>query len=283
MQSLTFLIRNYKRTFANDYTPDQAFYSGNYSYDVEGPFVKSYHVNFKAEPQGEGAVSHFWDFGDGTTSTLEAPEKDFVPGGTYIITYTATYDTSCSSSLSYPLNLSPYVAGMNNLDFGYTYIGNNQVSLFADSSMGNLTWDLGNNIYSSNPSLIIRVDSVLKKICLKRITGVDTVQVCKNIAPQSYQRCNANFNQFAQPLSDPYHLSAVVIEWTDANGTTYSSKKVRQTSAQFFHVLSSSDYIANEKGQKTRKLAVEMDALLSDGVRTIEIKNMHGVIAVAYP
>lgn len=283
-QSLKINIRNYCASKGiYNYSPDSSFYNGNYNFQFDGISPKLYKVNFKAKPQGSGTVAHLWDFGDGTTSASADPSKDFKPTGNYLITYTAAYSSGCNSTLSYYLNLSPSVSGMNNLDFGYSYIGNGLVNLFADSAFGNLIWYDGTVKISSNPSTILQLDSAVKRICLKRITGTDTVEVCKNIPSQNYMLCNANFTQYSLGISDPFHLSEITIVWTDANGNIFTSRKVRQSASQFFKIISSSDYISNENGQKTRKISVEFDCLLSDGTRTIAFKNVKGTFAVAYP
>lgn len=47
--------------------------------------------------QSINATSYHWDFGDGTTSTLENPNHDYSDAGTYTVRLTAI-DGTCESS-----------------------------------------------------------------------------------------------------------------------------------------------------------------------------------------
>jgi hypothetical protein len=283
-RSLNVSLRNY--TAGSGCDPDTAFQA-----NTDHPFYSSggavthaagYRVYFKSEYETQGVVSHYWDFGDGTFSSQKNPMKEYEPG-IYHVTYTATFSSGCSSSLSYPLNLSAHLAGRNNQGFGYTYLDSNRIMLFCNKSQDKIIWDLGQGQFSSQSQVILQLDGGVRLVSFKRITPEgDTIVQRKNIASENYLLCNANFTHFALPKADELMLSAVTVEWTDAGGTTYSSRKVKQDAASF-RILSSSPYLRNEKGQKTRKLNVAFDCLLSNGSQTIEIKNMTGTIALAFP
>ncbi len=57
-------------------------------------------VNFTNN--SSGASSFFWDFGDGTTSTVQHPSHVYVSNGTYSVSLIVTDATGCSDTLVYP-------------------------------------------------------------------------------------------------------------------------------------------------------------------------------------
>lgn len=243
--------------------------------------VNAYLVTFYSEPKGNGAVSHSWDFGDGTSSSLANPVKSFTPTGNYLVTYTSVF-SGCSSSIAYPVNLSASLEGANTIGFGYTYLGGDTVLLLTDSNYSNIAWEVNGATVSTNHELRIQVANNPSKVTLKRFFAEDTIRSTKNIPPKNYLGCNANFSYTAESVNDPYNLSAVTIEWTDVNGHVYSSRNIKQR-ASSFRILSASGYLTNERGQRTHKLDLAFDCQLSDGQRTITLKNMRGTIAVAHP
>lgn len=101
-----------------------------------------------------GADHWFWDFGDGSSDTVQFPTHTFTALGTYTITLTVTNDsTGCSDDYSYDLVITQPTANFAATDtFGC--IGN--VVNFLDLSGGamNYLWDFGDGDTSNvaNPS-----------------------------------------------------------------------------------------------------------------------------------
>ncbi len=61
-------------------------------------------VNFTN--QSVNAISYFWNFGDGGTSTLQNPSHTYTTGGTYTVTLVAYNKCGCSDSVSHVINIS---------------------------------------------------------------------------------------------------------------------------------------------------------------------------------
>ena len=99
---------------------------------------------------------YFWDFGDGTTSTLQNPNKQYSSSGVYTVTLTAGYGTQCSDVISKSITIkeAPVAAfTTNTICKGSASNFNNTSSI----TTGTLTfsWNFGNfsNSTAINPIL----------------------------------------------------------------------------------------------------------------------------------
>ena len=106
-------------------------------------------------PTGYNAVQWYWDFGDGSTSTIPNPVHTFNTGmNNYTVSLTVTADSlnyTCSSTISYPVN----VPGIPSVYFTWspepTVLGD--VTSFNGASGSTITdwyWDFGDGQFSSN-------------------------------------------------------------------------------------------------------------------------------------
>lgn len=77
--------------------------------DVKAGFTYAYQTNNLITFQDESAYaqSFSWDFGDGTTSTLQNPEHTFADTGVYIVTLTVVNNLGCSSTIQSPVEVYP--------------------------------------------------------------------------------------------------------------------------------------------------------------------------------
>lgn len=99
------------------------------------------------------AVTHRWDFGDGGTSSLAAPEHIYEDPGSFTVNLISTNDFGCSDTTSQLLQVAmpPEAAFEVDNDFG---CGPLEVS-FQNRSAGDeasYIWDFGNGEQSRNPS-----------------------------------------------------------------------------------------------------------------------------------
>jgi len=101
------------------------------------------------------AESYFWDFGDGTTSTLTNPTHTYLQGGNYTVQLIATNGT-CSENLTEDItvNSTPDVNIITSL--GQTGCADFEVPFTSSPSGGNFkaTWNFGDSInsFAANPS-----------------------------------------------------------------------------------------------------------------------------------
>jgi gliding motility-associated-like protein len=139
------------------------------------------------------ATSYFWDFGDGTTSTLPSPRHTYTVADTFLVTFTAANPNVCNQpdTLTEPFILQPRVTALFDPTNGcvpYFYelenLGNNIATTY---------WELGNGQSSTDLNPTFDFDSV----------GTFTLRLT-NYNPES---CNdsasftGTFNVFAPPTA----------------------------------------------------------------------------------
>lgn len=102
------------------------------------------------------AVSHLWDFGDGTTSTVADPPPHFYgAAGAYTITLTVINALGCEHSFSRVVNVydPPTVAiSVQNLCLGSVAQFNPVITTAAGNPVTTYAWDLGDGTTSSAAS-----------------------------------------------------------------------------------------------------------------------------------
>jgi hypothetical protein len=279
--TLDIRVSAYKTHDSSGY--DAQLVLGTGTYGLQPLFERSQDITvlFKGEPEKGTAASHFWDFGDGTNSTDRNPRKTFLPGK-YLVTYTATDAGGCNATVTNILNLQPNLTDRYNLGFACTYTGVNQVQLHVDPIYTNIMWDLGDGNFSTSHTTTIDVSTGLRKITLMRFVDTDTVKYSRNIVPQSFAGCNANMSYYCSREFNTNGLNMATITWTSETGKVFTTEGVDQPDKNL-RILSSSDYITNASGQRTKKIDLEFDCRLTDGTTIIEMKNMRGVFALAFP
>lgn len=294
-ESLRIIIKNYQGG-TGPVDADQALHTGEYFYTppTGSQFNKALKVTLDATPSGNGTVSHFWDFGDGTTSTLAAPIKTYPSNSRFNITYTASYSNGCTSSISIPVGIKAYAPLLPNVSFSPVLLdtssGSNLFSFTANVSDTGGTheyfWNFGEDTayVSGNPVQHQYFVAGVYTVSLYFVkNNTDTVVSRQNLPVLNTPACVANFNLTKQAISDPQNYSGITVEWTDASGNKYSSAQAEQDENSDFFIDASSPYIDNERTQKTRALDVRFNCKLSSGTSTIELRNMAGHIAVAHP
>lgn len=99
------------------------------------------------------AVSHFWDFGDGTTSTLGSPPPhSYIGPGDRTIMLTVTNALGCTHSVSQVVHVyAPPTVGIQvtNLCFGEVATFTPVIGTDADNPVISWAWDLGDGTTSS--------------------------------------------------------------------------------------------------------------------------------------
>lgn len=102
-------------------------------------------------------VSWLWDFGDGTTSTLQNPSHTYTNTGFYAITLTVTSSTGCKGTITRGSYIR--IVGGVDTDFSHTISSICQPPVtvsFQNQSSGpgniSYTWDFGNSQTSALPN-----------------------------------------------------------------------------------------------------------------------------------
>jgi len=71
----------------------------NFNNTVNGNCNPPFTANFINQSSGPGALAYTWDFGNGSTSTLQNPSSPYNAPGTYLVSLTTTSDFGCSNSI----------------------------------------------------------------------------------------------------------------------------------------------------------------------------------------
>lgn len=134
---------------------------GTFTMEAEGAVVENVcpeeNVRFNNQsflPDGKPLI-YSWDFGDGTTSNAESPEKAFAATGLYAISLTRITEDGCGNTVSRQLrvNPTPEVAfTVGNVCDGEVMSFHN-VSAISSGSIETFYWDFGdgNNSSLENP------------------------------------------------------------------------------------------------------------------------------------
>lgn len=133
----TFIINN----FVNVSNPPSAAFTGNPLSACTPPLT----VNFTNNSSGgQAPLSYQWDFGDGNTSTQQAPSNTYTATGAYNVTLIATDANGCADTvvLNAYVNISDVTA---NFTQNTTTICAGQSVSFTDQSIGanQWNWDFG--------------------------------------------------------------------------------------------------------------------------------------------
>ncbi|HEX8516791.1 MAG TPA: choice-of-anchor L domain-containing protein [Bacteroidia bacterium] len=97
-------------------------------------YVFSTNQNAQFYDQSDGAITHFWNFGDASqdsVSTLPNPEHEYINDGVYTVTHITTNEQGCADTISqtitvlpdfyfyFPNSFSPNGNGLNDVFHGY--------------------------------------------------------------------------------------------------------------------------------------------------------------------
>lgn len=282
--SLSIYFRNY--TTNPSFSIDSSLASGNYLYyDQRNPIETYYQLHCYSSATGIGSAAISWNFGNNRFSTEANPVVTFPMAGIYPITCSGVFPSSCFNELNQPVFLTPTRVGKTT-DFSINYPDTHTLlfnSIPVDAN-AKVSWDFGDGQTAQGPIVKhIYTSGAMYKVCMVYIKGTDTMQLCKNVNTLDITKCKTNFNFTSALITDSLHLSHIVVEWKDANGIVYSSGNTTQNNTSNFKVLDVGEYNKNELGQKTRKITVLFTCSVSNGTNTVELKNITGTFAVAYP
>ncbi|HEX8332053.1 MAG TPA: PKD domain-containing protein, partial [Segetibacter sp.] len=183
------------------------------------------------------AKSWSWDFGEGTTSTLQNPSHEFVTPAIYRVKLTVTSIGGCQSTFSTDLKVS---GPQGNLTYSPTSgcENNNRVTYkAAGSGFTEFTWDFGdgtiinsgdsiiNHSYKNSGNFIPKVIFKNASGCFLDMTGKDTINikgVTANYFSDNKTICLNDAVQFKD--SSTTNTATLSYKWDFGDGQTSSAK-----------------------------------------------------------
>jgi hypothetical protein len=264
-------------------TPDSVLRPGSFQYAPGSDYMNT----FKFTPSfNKTATAWLWDFGDGTSSSLQSPAHNYSQAGKYKVCVKATGSAGCTdvacNDLTVFENGDVLFAGISAADLGQ------KKARFTAQVTGkeplSITWHFGDGTQDTTRiaeheyswpggypvTLVVKdADGHIGESHYNYVTSGDA------------SSCAVNFGMVKQSavLSG---LSKVKIRWTDNNGKVFVSDKVVQPATSSFEIISVSDFDRNEQGDRTKLLTMKINVLLSDGTRSIWMRSDNAVLAVAY-
>ena len=268
-------------------------------FQKEAPIEREqYEVAFSSLPFGGTPVSYHWDFGDGETSSEANPVHLYLVDPStqfYNVCLTVEMPGGCTSTLCNDVFLPNADCA---IDFDWTNPQGNFYNYVAEAlpEDGNYgyewTFSSGAKAYAEKVDYNYTIPVDLDEVCLT-ITGPDGCQatVCKNVVvtPGNVD-CTVNFDYTATTIElPPIHqpdtdrFGTVEMTYQTPDGEIYSTEGIEQPATSRFEILEVEDYRNNADGQKTVRLSIVADAVLTNGSKTITLNGIEGKIAVAYP
>ena len=259
---------------------------GFYAYQIPGGTTTQYSFNFTSFSYNVTPQLWAWDFGDGTTSTLQSPTHIYTHPGNYTACLTTTFSDLTTGSICNPVYIGTPEAGCNG-NFTYTATVNSLV--FAGSPNGvpgySYQWDFGDGSTSPLPNPTHSYATGGKYLVSMKVTDSQNhiLVYNRNCFTQGYTgSVNGNYFLPNATINNPNNLSNVIINWTDASGTVFTSNNASQPSTSYFKILSVDDYNNNSSGQTTKKVHAQLKCTLYNGTSTILVDNGDVIFAVAY-
>ncbi len=164
-----------------------------------------------------------WDFGDGTTSGVFHPEKEFGTFGTYIVCLTVSDGVGSTDTYCDTVEVVPQCQA----DFEYSYVPTTPIHVqFTDLSLGypdNWLWDFGDGSTSNGQNPVHPyVQPGSYEVCLT-IQHTDTVyfctdSICKTIIIPDSVNCEAAYTFEIDPY---YPLEVSFFDQSSGNITNW--------------------------------------------------------------
>ncbi len=255
------------------------------------PALDSNAFQFTSQPMTTNKPQSFsWDFGDGTTSTLQNPIHSYQSAASYLVCHTTVYDNGCSGQICNRIEASTHIDCEASIDYTISAIGD--TVQFFGSGTGpslNYSWSFNDSTSSSdssklqNPVHIFSKKGVFKvRLIVSNSLGCSTT-IYKNVVTNNFNgACFANF-KYTKTAIPALNLSNVTITWVNSAGLTFSSNRIVQPADSFFEVLSFDEYALNENNKRTRKIHAKFKCLVSDGNTSFTITDADAIFAIAYP
>jgi PKD repeat protein len=179
-----------------------------------------------------GSMNYGWAFGDGQTSTLPSPAKNYGTYGSYLIRLTATSNHGCIAKDTQTV----MIYDVPNAQFNTASVCEYDSALLVNtSSVNNATmsyaWQFGDGVSSTNTSpkheygtyatYTISLVATSSFGCIDNASGSVTINEAPNASFLNNNACLNQANSFINTSS--INTGSLVYEWNFGNGTSASS------------------------------------------------------------
>ena len=239
-------------------------------------------------------TTYHWDFGDGTQSTAASPVHSFTGGGLRQVNLTVNsggvidslsnaiatdFHSGCRAQFTTQYDSTHTGVYVSASPSGFTYAWN-----FGDGNTGVGANDT--NVYNTPGSYIITLNASSPSCSTQYRNHVQAgAPPFKAVANYTFTTFDTTLTTFLPRLNK----SAFIITWIK-NGVTYKSfknlKGINQSGNPVFTFVGFSNYVNNEKGEKTIKIWGTVDTYLYNYANwqdSIHIRSNDLVLAAAYP
>lgn len=231
------------------------------------------------------AIGIKWDFGDGSSSnTTNNPSHIYDSAGVYNVCATTYYKDGCNDAICYPINVM--ADELCSADIYCSFSGDTVLfQAIADANTYSFLWDFGDGETGSGKSIShYYATKSVYTVSLKTM-NFSKCQASRYIRlkhPTLATGCTSNF-KYEKSIHDiATKKSIITVNWKNEQGMVFTTANLIQPPDAYFDIISIDDYFSNEKNQKTKRIRARFSCNLSNGVKTISIKNGDAVFAVAY-
>ncbi len=290
-EKLSITIRDFQAVEANRVLINEVLGFNEYKYVAPRSFVDSlvtfYEVAFTnlSTSSTPDAEVYEWDFGNGIISTARTPPVQNYLDTTFfnpVTLKTAVNNTNCEDQITKSLSFgSPTCAAQ------FEFAGDSlTVFPIGSSAPYNFAWSNG----ETGQTTVLQ-DSLIS-LSVTVTDAIGCVEILDFETTENVNYCSASFDfdvtQQTDSIqitdNDSINFSKVKIAYTTFDGVEYFSELAEQGVESSFILTEVVDYEDNENGESTKQFSTNFTCILSDREgNQIEIQNMSGVIAIAYP
>ena len=293
-ESIRIEIRDIERS--SNSIIDNALQTKEYVYHSPNQPITStvYQTRFNAQAFSNqfNDFTYEWFFDDNNASSqLANPVYDYETPGIYAVELICRDANGCESSQIQNIHLeNPDIQCGINIQGQIVQNSFLQLEAWGDTIGGNDTFLWDNMQDSSN--IVLIMDSGQQCVSYSNNLQCQSqacagVSIMNDISPNIFY-CTTTFNYQVEKITTietpALQLGTVTVIYKNEVGITYRSDKIEQTPASKFTINRVDNFDENEKGEKTKKLTIDLQALLMDEAgNVVELLNGETVIAVAVP
>jgi PKD repeat protein len=286
--SIKLKIKDYRDLSGPTTNIDSSISTSYYAYSMPAGNASAYSVTLIPQFIGGTPQTYLWTFDDATTSSAPFAVKIYPRNGKYLACLNITSTSACSSSLCNTVKIGQ--TG-NEVESNFT-VGppaGNVLTFTAQPVLGtppySYNWNFGdgNNATVANPTHTYSSSGNYLVSLIITDSKNNSSTFNNNVNTQVPGACTTRFSYIKAAIANPLNLSNVILEWTDSNGTVYTSENNGQPITSGFKIVAVENYLNNEYGQKTKKITAQFNCWLYNGTNSVLIEDAKITFALAYP